>query len=393
MMALLRRIFFILFVGLVILLVAAQIASSFFLKPILEREGRRIFQAPIYMDRAGANLFGASFWMKGVRIKNAKGFQEQDFLTARTISVDFNLLSLLTNEFVIEQILLKDPHFNFEMNEQGQWNALPLGNRARDRFEQWMQRKPKFLRLVRSYTLEKFALRNGTVQFIDRHKPERNLDLQSISFSLARIVYPPDPEEALPTAIYINATAPMPEAQEAKILVIGRLNPFVPKKSFDITGSAKGLALSRYGGLLPDFPLDFAAGTLQLKIKALCHENQVDIHHQVRIEGLKFRIKEIPNQKPSLVFGLTPESVTHFFNDLQPLTVPFEFDFHVVGDLGDPQFNVLSNMEKKIREVIYDRVTTQAGTVNQAIKASGPTGRPLDLRSEEARKNVKQEGL
>lgn len=362
-MAFLRRILFILFVAATALVVVAQVASNFFLKPILEREARRVFQVPIYIDRAGANLFVGSFWMKGVRVKNTPGFKEQDILTARTISVDFNLLSFLTNEFAIGQVLFKDPHFNFEINHENEWNISSFIDRMSDWFQEFARKKPAFARFAQEYTLEKFSVRNGTVHFIDqRGGAEKNWTFHSISFSLARIVYPPDPEEALPTAIYVNATPSGP--QEAKILVLGRLNPFAPKKSFDITGSAKSLALSQYVDSMPDFPLHIAEGNLQLKVKALCHENQVDIHHQVHVEGLKFQVKEISNQQPLLILGLPQETVVHFFNSVQPPTEPFEFDFRVTGDLSDPKFKIWSAIEQKISEVIYGRVT-QSGDGSQ----------------------------
>lgn len=356
-MRFLRRILFILVLGVVALLIAAQIASSFFLKPILERELRYILQVPVSIDHAGTNLFAGSFWIKGARIKNAQGFQEPDLLSARTIAVDLNLLSFLTNEFSISRILFKDPHLAFEVNEQGQFNVPLFVGRIAGRLQKLVKEKPRLASLAARYMLEKFVIRNGTVQLIDRRQTERNGVLKSVFFSLARIVYPPDPEEALPIGIYVNAA--VPGAQEGKILILGRLNIFVPKKSFDVTASAKGLAFSQWGGFIPDFPFRFTEGTFQLKVKALCHENQVDIYHQIRIEGLKFQTKERVQGKPPLVFGLAPETIARFFNDLQSTNEPFEFEFRVTGDLDDPQFDVFSAIAERLRQVIYDRVANQ----------------------------------
>ena len=362
----LRRILLILILAGVILLTAAQIASSFLLKPILERQAGHLFQVPVYVDQAGANLFTGSFWMKGVRIKNARGFQESNFLLARTISINLNLPSFLTSEFAVNRILLKDPVFTFEVNKEGQSNLSQFTDQISDRFQKFLETKPKLIRLITRFTLEKFAVRNGLLQAINQQDAERNLNFKSISFSLARLVYPPDPEEALPAAFYINAT--VPGAQEGQILILGRLNPFVPKKSFDITGSGKNLEFSRYSAFFPDFPLKFKEGALQFKIKALCHENQVDVYHQVRLEGLRLQAKEFRKRKPPLVFDLAPETVLHFFNDLQPAAEPFEFDFRVTGDLGDPQFNVFSAVEQRFRQTIYDRVTNQMKAINAKAK-------------------------
>ena len=356
-MRLLKRIFLILIIVTVVLLIAVQVASNFFLKSILEREATRIFQVPVSIEQAGANLFSGSFWMKGVRIRNLQGLQQSDFITARTIAIDFNLLSFLTSEFAINRILFKDPQFTFETNEKGELNVSLFADQVAARFRKFYSKGPKLIHLITKYTVEKFAVRNGMIEFIDQRQNENSWTLKAISFSLARLVYPPDPGEALPVAIYVNATAPT--APEGKILILGRLNPFVKKKSFDITGSAKNLIFNQSSDFMPDFPLRFLGGTLQVKLKALCHDNQVDLYHQVRINKLKFVAKESIQKKSTLAFGLPAETVVHFFNDLQPSTEPFEFDFHVMGDLGDPKFNVLSQTQQKIREAVYQRVSSR----------------------------------
>ena len=354
-MAILRRILLIGFVVLIITLIVAQVASTFLLRPILEREIRQIFKVPVRVESAGANLFRASFWMKGVSIKNAPGFSEPYALSARTISIDLSVLSFLTSKFVVTRILLKDPQFLYEINPNGQSNFTFFADRAIEHFNRFQLKQPRLIHLITNYTLEKFAVRNGDFQLVDHSEPKRKWSLRSISFSLARIVHPSDPEDILPTAIYMNAT--VPGKQEGQVLVLGRMNPFVSKKSFDITASARNLLFTHYSGLVPDFPLNFKEGTLQLKTKAIGHENQVEIHHQVKIEKLKFTLK--PDQKkPATILGLPSTTIAHFFNQ-QPDQKPFEFDIHIDGNLEDPNFNIWKETERKLREVITERVASE----------------------------------
>lgn len=356
-MAFLRRIFFITVVAVTVSLVIAQVASTFLLRPILEREIRKIFKVPVQIDSAGANLFRASFWMKDVSIRNAPGFDEPYALSARTISVDLSLLSFLTSQFVVTRVLLKDPQFLLEINRNGESNFTYFADRAIEHFNRYQLRKPKIIHLITSYTLDKFAVRNGDFELIDHSELERKWTLKSISFSLARVVHPVDPEEILPTAIYMNAT--VPGKQEGQILVLGRLNPFTPKKSFDITASARNLIFNQYSGLIPDFPLNFKEGTLHLKIKAVGHDNQVDIHDQVKIEKLKFTLKQPDQKKTVMIFGLPSTTLADFFNKVQPEQKPFEFEIRISGNLEDPKFNIWKETEQKLREVISERVTSE----------------------------------
>ena len=366
-MILLRRIFFVLVLVVITFLIAAQIASSFFLKPILEREARRLFQVPISIDHAGANLFGASFWMKGVHVNNPKGFKAKHFLYARTISVNFNFLSLLTNQLEVDRILFKDPQFTFEINDQGELNVFHFAERVQTPFQKWVEKNPHFIRPIETYMIQKFSVRNGMVELVDAQAKQQIWALEAISFSLARLVYPPDPEEALPTAIYLSAS--IPGAQEGKILVLGRFNSFASKKSFDITGSGKELTFRSYNIFFPDFPLKFKEeATFQIKVKALCHENQVDLHHQVRIEKLKFETDQLIGKELPLVFGFPPDTLARFVNELGPPVPPFEFDFHVTGDLSDPAFNVFSSINQKMHEAISERLKTQLKSAEELKK-------------------------
>jgi hypothetical protein len=369
-MAFLRKILLILAIGFVVSLAAAQMASYFLLKPILEREVRRMFQVPVYIEKAGANLFGGSVWMKNVRVKNGAGFKERDILSARTVAVDLNILSLLTHEFSIRRILFKDPQLMLEVNEQGEFNGSAFFDRILDRSEKLVHSERKFVHLVTKYILEKFSIRNGAIKFIDHRSPTRNLSLEFISFSLARLVYPPDPEEALPVAIYMNAT--IPGDSVGKIIVLGRVNPFASKKSFDITGSIKNLPLTQYKNFMVHSPLPVTEGTLQLKIKALCHENQVDIYHQVRLDQLRFSPEELPQGEAPLVFGLKSDSIVNFFNNRGAPAEAFEFDFRVAGDFGDPNFDLFSTVGDQMQQAVRNRLTAQMKAVSEkAVQVAG----------------------
>ena len=362
-MNVIKKVMLIFIITLFVFLLVVQVAASFLLRPILEKELRNIFDVPVYINHAGANLFRASFWMKGIRFKNPAGFKEQDAITGRTVSIDLSLLSFLTNELVVTRIQFKDPQFILEINKQGESNFNYFMDKAIQHFQAFEKRKPKIVRLITQYTLEKFSVRNGDFQLIDYSQPERNWVLRSISFSLARIVHPGDPEEVMPTAIYMNASVPGPV--EGQVLILGRLNPFVPKNSFDITASVRNLVFNQYSGLAHEFPLNFQEGTLQLKVKAVGHENQVDILYQVRVERLKFTLKETDQKKPPLVFGLAPATLVRFFNDVHPGEKPFEFEFRVTGSLEDPKFDFWRETEDQLGEIISERITTEMQTIKQ----------------------------
>jgi len=353
-----RRPIVVIGVAAIALFVFTQTALGFLLRPALERQMRYIFRAPVHIDQAGANVLAGSIWMKDVRVKNSSGFKERDVLTVRRLSINLSILSLLTSKLVVSRIKLVEPVFYVEISKSGQMNLLYFSEQVARWSEKFLKKTRRLLRLITSYELEKFWIANGRVLLTDARQPKHRWEFRLTSFSLARLMYPPDPQEALPAALYVHAVVQSKE--KGQVLVIGRFNPFADRTSFDMTASFKDLVLSDYEYFFPVFPLTFADGILQLKVKALCHENQADLDHQVRVEKLKFHSPLLSRKlKQQLVFGLPPTALAHFFNELRPVSEPFEFHFRVTGRLDDPEFDLISEVRKRIRQEIYDQVTAK----------------------------------
>jgi len=365
-MNLVQRVVVTLVIGIAVVAASLQIAAEFFLKPMLEREGRRLFRVPVVIERAGANVLGGSIWMKGVHIKNAVGFSEPTFLTAKTIAIDLSVLSLLTSEFVIDRIVLKDPVVTVEFNGNGEKNLDLFSRSAARRLQRWAEKRGKLIQLATRYELEKFSVRRGTLRLVDQRKPGMEKRWSSISFALARVVYPADPQEALPVAVYLSAATQ--GGQEGQAILIGRFNPFAEKKSFDVTLSLKDISLTDYNYFLPRFPLNFTQGTLQMKVKALCHDDQVDLHHQIKVKTPKLEAKAGFSGKAVEVFNLPPETVANFFNEFWPESEPFALDFDVVGNLKDPGFDIRSEIKKYITQTVHARVTQKMNELVASTK-------------------------
>lgn len=368
-MGVLRRLVLTVAVWILLIFVALQIASHFFLAPVIERQAKRIFQTPVRVEKAWIDFLTGSIWMKGVRIPWVSGFENADFVSIRRLSIDISLLSLLASEFVIQKIRLDEPEIVLKTNAAGQWNGQVMAERAGRRIRKIFGDQWKWMRWVVRYELEKFSIRNGSIQVIDTRFPDAAWTLKPVSFSVTRILFPPDPEEALPAAVYLNAT--VEGAKPGKILVLGRVNFFAPKKSFDVMGSMKDLALPEYNYFLGDFPLRFSDGIGQIKIKALCHEDQADFSYQASIEKLRFVPPEEKLQMPSLTaraFNLPPETVLYFFNELRDQTKPFELSFRLTGELTDPNFNIARKMRSEIDKTIYERVTQRMEAMAEETK-------------------------
>lgn len=355
-MGIFKRLLLIIAVWAVLVLIAIQVASNFLLAPILEREGTQILQVPVRVERAWIDVFSASVWLKNVRVGNLKGFRDKDFFYAERFSVDLDFINLLANEFVVHRIRLEQPVIHFENDTKGDLNAILMLEQVRKQLKVLFPTKIRLVNWITRYELKKFSIRNGIIKLRDQRYPEQVQSLDVSSFSMARIVFPPDPEEALPTAVYLNGV--IPGLKSGKILALGRINLFSDKKSFDITGSLKDAPVTDYDYFFGPSLLHFSEGIFQLKTKALCHEGQMDIFNQVVIENPKLaevKISKTSKDKPKSAFGLPKNLVASFFKDFEGK--PFDFDFRVSGDLKDPKFNLTREIQKSVQRGIYDRIS------------------------------------
>lgn len=335
--------------------VASHFAFQFVLTPLLVKEMGKMFRVPVSIDSSGVNLLRGSLWMKNVRIRNPRGFSSPNFLTARQLYIDVSMMALLANRLVISQIRLDDPVVYFNQNEKGEWNAIELQKNVVDRFNKIIKKKRKFFSWLARYEIGKFAIRNGGIHSMSQRIPDEKWTFQPVTFSLARVIYPPDPEEALPAAIYTNAV--IRGSRTGQMILLGRFNPFVSAKSFDMSGSFKDIVLSEYDIFFPAFPLEFVDGTLALKYKAVCHEGLLEMNIQASVRQLKFQTR--PGNRSGakmLAFGLPAEAVASFFNDLRPDASGFDFVFQVNGDLGNPHFNLFQEVMEKLQIEIQSRV-------------------------------------
>ena len=340
-----------------------QVSSNFLLAPLLRKEGHALFRTPVYIEKAGANLLKGSFWMKGVKVKNREKFGETDFFSAKRLSVDINLLSLLTNQFVVGQIRLEDPVIHLVQNETGGMNIVEIINDIGGKFKKLARSNLKYLSWISLYEVEKFSIKSGSISFVNQTVPDQKFLLSPLSLSLERLAYPHDPEETLPSTVYLNTI--LREKFSGQMLVAGRMDPFTVKKNFDVTASFKDIVLDRTDLFFSQFPMNFEDGLLELKMKAFCQEDILDLNFDGFIHRLKFNAKLAPEGDAGLVFGIPAHKMMNFFNQLIPGKDRLDIQFQVKGDLNDPNFDIGREVRQKFEQTVRTQIENKMGSVTK----------------------------
>lgn len=367
MRRLLKDPFIVVFVLFVCVLITGQVVLGIILKPYLERQMRFILRTPVHIDQAGANILSGSIWMKNLRIKNAPGYESRDFLNAKKFLIDVNFLSLLTSEFALDQVRLEEPVFNFEIGKDGISNLTYFREQSRKWGHKFFRKSKRAVRLITSYRLDKFNIRNGRVYMDDERAQDSKRSFRIPSFALARLSYPPELEDTLPSTIYLNLAGD--GGTGAKLIVIGKFNPSITKQNFEVTTSVQNLSFEEYRDWLMDLPVDISGGLLHLKTKAICRDNILEADNYIKVESVRLnspvlaeKTKKIPG------FGLAPKTMVKFFNQTKSFSDPIEFNFRVAGDLSNPDFDPFNEIKSYLKDELARQAEERMKTVSQKTK-------------------------
>lgn len=77
----------------------------------------------VKVDSFSVNPFTAKVMMKGLVLKNPNGWPVEDFLEMREFRAEANLLSLLSDRFVADEVMVDVPQVTLVKNQQGLFNA------------------------------------------------------------------------------------------------------------------------------------------------------------------------------------------------------------------------------------------------------------------------------
>jgi hypothetical protein len=118
-----QKIFWGVIIALVVLIVAGAIVASVFLGPIvkegIETFGPRITKVPVGVEEVHLSLLTGSASVKGLVVGNPEGYHSPQAISAGTIAVGVNPMSVLSDKIVLHSIRLESPEITFEGSLRG----------------------------------------------------------------------------------------------------------------------------------------------------------------------------------------------------------------------------------------------------------------------------------
>jgi uncharacterized protein involved in outer membrane biogenesis len=168
--------------GKIILVVVALIVigvgvTSVFLMNNMDRLARETFEegglkllgSPVTLDEVKITLIQGKARFSGLSIANPAGYSDKPAIRIGSIEVDIDLSSINEPVLVIENILIRDPDVNYEMNKEGKANIDMLQKRIDDATPS--QGSNSGLMII-----DRLDVKGGTIIATAEHKPDQKLE-------------------------------------------------------------------------------------------------------------------------------------------------------------------------------------------------------------------------
>jgi AsmA protein len=185
--------------GLIVLVILALLLIPMFVdiakyKPEIEK---RVSEATGRPFTLGGDLDLSLFPWAGLsfsdlHLGNPPGFREKDFVSVDSFEVRVKLIPLLSRDIQVKRFILEGPRIVLEKNKEGQGNWEGLGKPSREgeekRAPEPEKKEPPAGLPIESLTVGEFAIRNGSLLWMDQSKGERKeikdlqLRLDDVSF-------------------------------------------------------------------------------------------------------------------------------------------------------------------------------------------------------------------
>jgi len=119
-----------------LILVGGFVASWFLVKNLdqfvqeaIQEVGTEQLDTGVSLESVSVNIPMARATLSGLRVANPEGYSSEPVFVLGSIDVDLELASLVNDVLVIEEITIRDPQVNFELNDKGVSNLDVLEER------------------------------------------------------------------------------------------------------------------------------------------------------------------------------------------------------------------------------------------------------------------------
>jgi hypothetical protein len=113
-----KKIFWSIVAGLLVLVIVAAIVAGFFINPIVKKSaetiGPKITKTSVTLDAVDLSLLTGSAKVKGLVVGNPDGYKTPQAISVGTISVGVNPFSLLSDKIVVRSVVVESPEITFE---------------------------------------------------------------------------------------------------------------------------------------------------------------------------------------------------------------------------------------------------------------------------------------
>lgn len=135
----------------------------------VEEGGLQLLGTAVSLDQVKITLVQGKARFRGLSIANPPGYSTRPAITLGSIEVDIDLSSVNEPVLVIENILIRDPNVNYEVNKEGKANIDLLQKSIDDA-------APSPGSDTGLMIIDRLDVKGGTITATAEHKPDQQLE-------------------------------------------------------------------------------------------------------------------------------------------------------------------------------------------------------------------------
>lgn len=327
-----KRTFITVIILLIVVIGGARLVAPGLIRGIAQEKATEALGREVLINDIDLALLRGAVYINDLVIKAPEGFSEKNALSIDRFGVNVALSSLMSDQIVVQKVILRGVSFNAERNKAGDINWKKIAEGLKPAEEESGTAK-KIL-------IEDIIINNSEVVFIDGY--ELNSQARSGVYNMygyVRDIKVPDPASELETSFELHGD--FMDDRNSPFVLHGYGHFQAEKKDFQVSTTLTNVDLTKFGPYLEASPVNINQGGMTAKSMAECRQNELE--GNIDFAFYKVDMKGKSGSMKTNWMGVPVNVLVAFFKNAEG-DVPLEVNFK--GDITDPEFRISAAIQK-----------------------------------------------
>lgn len=375
-----NRIFIIILSFVICMIFILQILLYLLPKEYLIQRLNKFVPTDFKVSDIDVNLLKRRIAFSNLRLANPDGFGSEDILWVRKVYIDIALIPIFFKKIYLRRVILKEPYFLIETDENGSLNVRLL---FKDRFKQ-ESREVKYKGAVErndsaNFICKKIKLQDASVEYVNYkiHPTGASFLITQLNGYISDIQKVTLNKDKMPTQFELEGVITPISGQQGGMVRLSGIGDFLSKKiNFDAKIKIRDFQLPYFRDFFTkEIMLYPSKGRMDISSNIRCRDNVLDGIQAVEIKDLRLAVAD--NVTPETnVFQQPINRIIDFFSGYKG---KFEFVFHIDGTLSHPTTDLKEVLIRTLKGYIRKYIAGQISKFSRQISKDIEDGQIKDI--------------